>query len=424
MKIAVDIDDTLNVVERVKYAGAYIARKNLPYRLKDENSNMFLNVYDWNMDEVLRFIREGGEIAFTDAKAREGAREALEGWRKEGHEIVILSSRQKEWFGNPEKLSRDWLEKRRIPYDAIVTETWDKGRYCAEHGISVLVEDNPDLCLAAQERGVYAVLAIGKHNASRAEEIFFGGANWAAIDKAVRRIAHVYGSEEQAARACPARNTEMLDGWELRSDSWSACRGNHIRAVAPSLQPFGEKIALCEEKRAREGKPARFRLTALDGALERALQSRGYVVELSAVCMSLEKIPAYGQEADVRLSDDPGGWFRDYYAVIGQTCALRSYALISGKCIYAAAYSDGVPVAVGMGVLDGETVGIYDLRVHTAYRRRGYGRAVVKALLAEGTRSGAVRACLQAEAENTAAVALYRSLGFTKDYECRYRRKD
>ena len=189
MKIAVDIDDTLNIVDRAGYAGAYIARKGLPFRLKDAHSNRFVNVYDWTLDDVLEFVHDGGIIAFTDAPARKGAAETLAAWRAAGHEVIVLTARVAEWFGNPEKLSRDWLEKRRIPYDAIVASCADKGGYCVGHGIPVLIDDNPDTCLAAQALGVRAVLAVGRHNLSRAHEVRYGGANWRQIDAAVRHIA-------------------------------------------------------------------------------------------------------------------------------------------------------------------------------------------------------------------------------------------
>ena len=422
MKIAVDIDDTLNVVERAKYAGAYIARKKLPYTLQDENANTFIKVYDWNADEVLNFAREGGVIAFTDAQAREGARETLEGWKKDGHEIIILTSRPKEWFGNPEKISRDWLEKRRIPYDEIVAEITDKGAYCAEHGIPVLVDDTVENCLGAQKRGVNAVLAVAKHNRMRAGEIYYGGANWAAIDKAVRRIAQIRTYEKLAARACPARNTLSLDGWELCSDSWTAHRGNHIRVTAPSCVPFAEKLPLCEQKYAAEGKPCLFRLTALDSALDAFLNDRSYAPEQKTYCLATGEIPDF-DEGRARLFREPNEWLRDYFAVTESPGAVRSYSLINGECVYATVYRNGTPVAVGMGVLDGGAFGLYDVRVHGEYRRQGYGRAVTESLLREGKRLGAEVAYLQAGAGNVAALELYASLGFQKIYEYWYRVK-
>ncbi len=190
MKIAVDIDDTLNIIDRVGRAGAYIERKNLDFHLASEFSNKFVEVYDWEMPDVLEFIHDGGIVAFTDAPARKGAKEALTKWREEGHEVVILTSRQENWFVNPEKVARDWLEKRHIPYDEIVAEIPypEKGKYCKEHGIPILVDDEPDACLAAQALGVRAVLAVGKHNIHRAKEVRYGGANWKQIDAAVRHI--------------------------------------------------------------------------------------------------------------------------------------------------------------------------------------------------------------------------------------------
>lgn len=189
MKIAVDIDDTLNAVDRMRYAGEYIRRNALPFRLVDENAHALEKMYDWTHDDVTRFIREGGITAFTDAPARKGAGEVLERWRNAGIEVTVLTSRPAEWFGNPEKVSRDWLEKRRIPYDDLVAAIADKGEYCARHGIDILVDDSLQQCLSAQQKGVYAVLAVSRATLERAHEVRYGGANWRQIDAAVVHIA-------------------------------------------------------------------------------------------------------------------------------------------------------------------------------------------------------------------------------------------
>ena len=191
MKIAVDIDDTLNIVQRLERTGAYIERKGLPFKVVNPTSNKLVEIFDWKFEDVQRFVRdEGGLVLYTDAAARQGAREALAGWQKLGHEVVILTSRMKNLYGNPERVSRDWLEKRHIPYDEIVAEIplGEKGKYCFEHGISVLVDDDPAACLDAQAHGVKAVLAIGRHNAHCAREIVYVGANWKQIDAAVHNI--------------------------------------------------------------------------------------------------------------------------------------------------------------------------------------------------------------------------------------------
>lgn len=424
MKIAVDIDDTLNIVDRAGRAGAYIERNKLPFKQVDEHANMLVNVFDWSYDDVTAFIRDGGISAFTEAEARAGAREALASWKEDGHEIVVLTARKKEWFGNPVNLSRDWLEKRRIPYDSIVAETEDKGKYCAENGISVLVEDNPDICLGAQAYGVHAVLAVAKHNLARAQEIAFGGANWKQIDAQVRRIAEIVDLEIRASRFCPARKREFLNGWELRSDVWKACRGTHVYPALPSRVPLWENIAACEEKYGAANLPCRFRVTQLDNELDAALVARGYRIEKNIVCMKMEKIPVYLRTGNVRVYGDPSEWIKDLRAVSGNTGMLRSYALIRGENVFVTAYDGTVPVAVGMGTVEDGVAGLYDVHVRENYRRLGYGKLVCERVLAECKRLGARCACLHAEQSNLAALALYRKTGFEKVYDYWYRIKE
>ena len=200
MRIAVDIDDTLNVLDRAGKAGAYIKRKNLPFHLADEYAHVFADVYDWTPDDVLEFIRDGGITTFTDAELRPYARQVMESWKRAGDEIIVLTARMKEWFGNPERLSRDWLEKRRVPYDEIAAEVDvpDKGKYCIEHNIDILIDDNIYACLEAQRLGVRAILVVSKHNLARAGEVRYGGANWKQIGSAVEAIRSIIGRREAA----------------------------------------------------------------------------------------------------------------------------------------------------------------------------------------------------------------------------------
>ena len=193
MRIAVDIDDTLNIVDRVGRTMAYVKRKGLPFKVINERANWFLHVLDWGEEDVAEFMREGGLSAFTEAEARKGAREALTRLRKEGHEIIILTARHQAWFGNPTMLSRDWLEKRKIPFDQIVAEINEKGKYCKEHGISILVDDSPEHLREAMSYGVNTVLAVGKHNVEFVHEFPYFGENWKQIDEAVHRIIALQG---------------------------------------------------------------------------------------------------------------------------------------------------------------------------------------------------------------------------------------
>lgn len=188
MKIAIDIDDTLSEVDRATALKKYIEENNFPFKIVEPNAHALLEVCDWTRDEMMRFVEGGGISLFTKAPVRNGARETIEKWKAAGHEIIILTARVTEWFGDAVGVSRKWLDENGIPYDKVVTDIWEKGAYCREHGIEILIEDNFEICLKAQELGVKAVMFLDKHNLAHTEEIAYGGANWQAIGAAVEAI--------------------------------------------------------------------------------------------------------------------------------------------------------------------------------------------------------------------------------------------
>ncbi|MGN0822663.1 MAG: GNAT family N-acetyltransferase [Candidatus Gallimonas sp.] len=419
MKIAVDLDDTLSVVDRVTRASGYIAREGLPYRLVDPDALHIADTFDWNEEEATKFIRAGGLAVFTEAEARKGARETLTAWREAGHTVTVLTARQRDWFGNPSRLTRDWLEKRKIPFDEIVAEETDKGRYCAEHGISVLIDNDFATCAAAQERGVYAVLAVRRANAADAGKIAFRGASWAQIAETVSRIAETVGRRDRLLAAAPARRSERYDGWELRFDEWTGRRGNCVIPLYPSRRGVQEKLAAVGARYAAEGKPCRFLLTEADAALAKTLRARGFRFESAVEWMRLDRIAEQRLADSARASDEPTAWREDYRVVRGGNCT-RDVSRGGDRRVFVSLYEGERPVAVASGVLIGDEATLFDVCVRSDMRRRGYGRAVVESTLAACRARGATHAVLQAEKDNFAAKALYRAAGFSRFAEYFY----
>lgn len=188
MKIAIDIDDTLTKVDRVSYAQQYINEHNLNCALLDPTAHALVDVFDWSYDDVYAFILDGGVRVFTNAPAREGASEVLKGWRAAGHDITILTARTTEWFVDPVRLSTAQLEERNIPYDRIVADVWEKGKYCIENGIEILIEDNFEICRVAQALGVKAIMFLDSHNLEHKDEIAFTASAWSEVAQIVERI--------------------------------------------------------------------------------------------------------------------------------------------------------------------------------------------------------------------------------------------
>jgi len=83
--------------------------------------------------------------------------------------------------------------------------------------------------------------------------------------------------------------------------------------------------------------------------------------------------------------------------------------------------ADFGPTAVTLAVQDNDLAGILQLGVAEACRGRGIGTAILHAALRWAKVKGARQAWVQVEAENAAAIALYRRAGFQDVYRYSYR---
>lgn len=76
--------------------------------------------------------------------------------------------------------------------------------------------------------------------------------------------------------------------------------------------------------------------------------------------------------------------------------------------------------AFGRAGIDGDWIGIHDVVVDPAHRRKGLARRVIATLLAVGAEQGAGTAWLHVETDNAPALDLYESLGFVEHHRNRY----
>jgi [ribosomal protein S18]-alanine N-acetyltransferase len=72
----------------------------------------------------------------------------------------------------------------------------------------------------------------------------------------------------------------------------------------------------------------------------------------------------------------------------------------------------GIAAYCAYQVAAGEELHVHNLAAHPAGRRRGWGRMLMRAVLALATRRGARTALLEVRRSNEAARGLYESLGF------------
>jgi len=90
--------------------------------------------------------------------------------------------------------------------------------------------------------------------------------------------------------------------------------------------------------------------------------------------------------------------------------AIVTEALLDlpGASLYVG-YSDGQPVTSGLGIRTGRTIGVYNIATIEPARRRGFGAAMTRRIVADGAAAGCDVAILQA---TDMGYPIYERLGF------------
>ncbi|MEE4301096.1 MAG: GNAT family N-acetyltransferase [Pseudomonadales bacterium] len=233
--------------------------------------------------------------------------------------------------------------------------------------------------------------------------------------------------EEASLNAWPALGQVLFDGWVVRSAHGFTRRANSVTPLAEiGYRALADRIRWCENHYARLGLPTRFRLpTCCDvQALEWALLDRGYTVEDPNLVLAAELAAGDEVPAAVRFTDRER-WLATYAGLTGEPeDARRLHDLllrgIPGDCLHALVEEDGRAVACGLGVVEDDLLGLFDVVTAREERRRGHGRALVAGLHARGRRAGAMRAYLQMRTDNAPAAALYETFGYVERYRYIY----
>lgn len=241
----------------------------------------------------------------------------------------------------------------------------------------------------------------------------------------IRRI------ERAALWAWPPRETRWLDGWLLRAGGAHSRRLNSVQTLEfTAARPLARTVAEVEAWYADRGLPACFHLA--DGSapddLAAFLDARGYAVRtpthVSTAPLPLPGSPA-PKDAQIELHHRPLQAVTTALAdprwpdpVRRERAAL--YTRIRPSHRFALATVGGEPAAAGLCVVQDDLAGIFAMRTHVPFRRRGLARHLLGRLAAWAAEAGALTLYLQVEEGNEAALALYGGLGFERRYGYRY----
>ncbi len=232
--------------------------------------------------------------------------------------------------------------------------------------------------------------------------------------------------EEASLNSWPALHQVLLDGWVLRFTRGYTKRGNSVTPLYPSSQPLVGKVRYCESLYARERLKSIFHLRATPEheALDHYLRQRGYGrSDPSLVLTAMLKPLALSPRWTIL---PPREWLQHYADLTGvaeQFSRLHGSILgaIRTECAHAVIRDGKRTLACGLGVVERDLLGLFDVITHPECRRQGFAEELLQSALHWGWVQGASTAYLQVAQDNEAARALYPKLGFQEQYASWYR---
>ncbi|WP_082631317.1 GNAT family N-acetyltransferase [Gracilibacillus massiliensis] len=231
--------------------------------------------------------------------------------------------------------------------------------------------------------------------------------------------------EELSMNALPSIQTILLDGWILRYSNGYAKRANSVNPLYSSTENVAKKIKNVEQIYQKKQLPVIFKLTSnvfphdLDNILENAQYDRVGLTSVQILTLdNIQQVPsrAYITFQD-KLSDE---WFMvfckfNHIDKSAQTIIKTMLTNIIPKVCYVMLLNDNnETVACGIGVLEEDYIGLFDIVTNEKYRRKGFGELLITSILNWGKSNGANYAYLQVVNDNNPARNLYQKLGLKK----------
>lgn len=245
------------------------------------------------------------------------------------------------------------------------------------------------------------------------------------LDEVAHNLDEVRCLENLAFKGWPALESRDVGGWRLRLSGGYTKRANSINALGPD---FSTDVETLEAPYRDRGLVPAWRLTPLaPPEAVSLLAERGYrAIERSLlqVCPLHDRFRA---DPAVAISPTPSPVWIEAFATYSpvrpehRETMQKMLQAIAQPVGFAFVQHEGRPMAMAIGAVEGDHMGLFDVLVMPEARRQGLARRVTESLYAWALERGARHAYLQVVATNAAAMPLYEAQGFRTVYAYEYR---
>lgn len=162
MKIGVDVDGVLLDFEKGMLVQAELYDMDVANGKGKVNKNTYFvqNKYDWTDKEKANFIKENLEKISENSCVMAGVKEIIPRLQKQGHEVIIISTKGTEDEKMVEIATKK-LEEANIHFDKYIWKVKNKLAIARKEKIDIMIDDSPTICENFAENRIQTIYLRG-----------------------------------------------------------------------------------------------------------------------------------------------------------------------------------------------------------------------------------------------------------------------
>jgi ribosomal protein S18 acetylase RimI-like enzyme len=249
-------------------------------------------------------------------------------------------------------------------------------------------------------------------------------------EMSMKKQAHIVQYQELSSNAWPARENIFLNGWVVRVSEGVTKRANSVLPVRYTGQNLLEDVRIVEKIYREEDLPVIFQLPDYfePSNLQETLLSLGYrsTDETLVMTANIENIYTDKNNECTYSIEATGSdhWFHALLHFSDRFRTAEGIGSIIGRIslprAFCYAWKNNKVLGIGLGVMEGRYLGIFDLIVHPEYRRKRIGQSLIGEMVEWSKSNSVSNIYLQVEGNNSRAISFYEKIGLKECYRYRY----
>ena len=161
MNIGIDIDDTLTNTNEA--SEEYVIKyENEHPEIKLDRYKLIRGTLD--TPELKEFFSENATNICDKVTIKENAKEVIDKLRSEGNKIYFITARSDTYFKDAHIYVEDYLKKKDIKYDKIITSLTYKVQICKDEGIDFMFDDGIDTIESLNKNNIKGAVFTSRIN--------------------------------------------------------------------------------------------------------------------------------------------------------------------------------------------------------------------------------------------------------------------